>query len=491
MKTQQRLVIAALVLVLTGVIALVGCRRPPAQTSPADPNAVAKIGDYTITLKDLKDRVAREILPQPQFESEPNRVVTVPGVLDQMLAEKAMMIEGRKNNLLNDKNIRTYLQRVRRDNLIRSMLGDYVRDNLVVTDAEVQAQQKADPNLTPERAKMAVQRKNADPLLNQFYAGLLTKFKVQKVKENFPRASQIHQRLLTRPAKPRGENVTWITGPQIDDELTKEEKELTIATFEGGRLTMEEWLRALDDMIPPSRPRDLNTADGVDKFTDVALQGPILVAEAVARGYDKNPKHLEYMRLVEDNQLLNKVLTDNCPDLRDPNDAAVKLFFERNKGLFAAPASTKIDQIWCKDLATAQKVKEKLLGGASFETVKNELSLRKEEPAHEVWSPNEGAFWGDLAKAEPNSIVGPIKGFFDPRIKWRVVKVIEKKPAAPKAYSDEIKMVVKNAMFAEHSAKTRRDFEKRILAKYPHEIYAEKIKDIDPLEVSLDDSPAR
>jgi hypothetical protein len=468
----------------------------PAPNKPVaeDPNKpetiiVARIGDYTITKAQLKEQVAQEALPQR--ESEPNRVVRVPDVLDEMLAERAMMIEGRKNGLLDNKDIRPFLQRTRRDNLITLMLRDYVTENIVVTDADVQEMQKTDPNLTPERARMMVQRKKADPVLNQFYAGLLTKFKVQKVKENFQKVAQIHQRLLTQPAKSRGQGVSWITATQIEEELTKEEKDLPLATFEGGRLPLTEWLLALDSMIPPNRPKNLDTAEGVDKFTDFALQGPVLMAEAVARGYDKNPKHIEYMRAVEDNQLFNKVLGDKCGNIPEPNDSEVKPYFDKNPSRFSVGASIKIDQIWCKDLATAQKVKEKLLGGAPFEAVKNEQSLRKEEPVHDTWPPSEGIFWEDLRKGEPNSIVGPVKGFFDPRIKWRIVKVLDKKPAVARPYSDEIKNNVKEAIMNDRIMKIRRDFEKEILAKYPHEVYAEKIKDIDPLEVSPDDSPVR
>ena len=37
----------------------------------------------------------------------------------------------------------------------------------------------------------------------------------------------------------------------------------------------------------------------------------------------------------------------------------------------------------------------------------------------------------------------------------------------------------------------QRDFRTQMLAKYPHEVYSNKIKDIDPLEVSTDSTPAR
>jgi hypothetical protein len=472
-------------------------QKKPEQTKPAveDPNKpetviVARIGEYTVNKAQLEGRLAQEVMPQREYEGEPNRVVTVQGVLDQMIAEKAMVIEGRKLGYLDHKDIKPQIDRVRQRSLIQLMLEDYVRDNLAVTDAEVQAQQKTDPNLTAEQAKVRVQRVKVNPLLDQFYAKLLEKYKVKKLSENFAKVSQIHQRLLTQPAK-RDKNIYWITGPQIEEELTPEEKGLVLATFEGGRLTLTDWLGVLNDMVPPSRPKNLDTVEGVDKFTDQALQGPVLMAEAIARGYDKNAKHLETMRAVEENNLMGKVLGDKLSNIPEPNESQIKAYFEKHAARFGSPASMKIDQIWCKDLAAAQEIKKQLAGGAAFETIKKEQSLRKDEPAHDTWPTSEGIFWDDLRKAEPNTVVGPVKGFFDPRIKWRVVKVLEKKPAVSTPYSDSMKDRVKEAEMTDRMLTMRRDFEKQMLAKYPHEVSAAKIKDIDPLEVSADSAPTR
>jgi hypothetical protein len=482
----------------SGAFAAATTTQAPAPDKPGveDPNKpetiiVARIEDYTITKPELKERVIREVPPQREYEGEPNRVVTAQSVLDEMLAEKAMMIEGRKLGYLDHKDIKPYLDRVRQRNLIGLMLEDYVRENLTITDAEVEARQKVDPNLTAEQAKARVQRVKVGPLLDRFYADLLVKHDVKKLPENFAKASEVHQRLLTQPAKPRDRGVYWITGPQIEDELTPEEKNLVLATFDTGRLTLTDWLWVINDIVPTGRPRDLNTVEGVDKFTDRALQGPVLMAEAIARGYDKNKKYLETMRAVEDNALMGKVLSDKLSHLPEPNEAEIKAYFEKHAARFGTSASIKIDQIWCKDLATAQTVKEKLAGGADFDAVKKEVSLRKDEPAHDTWPRSEGVFWNDIANAEPNTVIGPVKGFFNPRITWRIVKVLEKKPAVATAYSDSLKDRVKEAVMTERYLTTRREFEKQMLEKYPHEIYAEKIKDIDPLEVSTDDAPAR
>ncbi len=495
-------------LVLTGLL----CGAVGARAAAADPNAaakaaasakpaaedpnkpetivVARIGDYTINKAQLLERVAMAVAPQREKEGEPNQVVKVPEVLDRMLAEKAMMIEGRKLGYLEHKDIKPQIDRYRMRNLIGLMLEDYVRDNLNVTDAEIQAQQKTDPNLTVEQAKRRVQNAKVNPLLDQFYAQLLEKHQVKKLPENFTKASQAHQRLLTQPVK-RDKNIFWITGPQIEEELTPEEKTLVLATYDTKSFTLTDWLNVLNEMAPPGRPKNLDRVEGVNAFTDRALQGPVLMAEAIARGYDKNAKHLESMRPVEDNNLMGKLLSDKLGNQPEPNESVVQAYYEKHKDRFGTFASMTIDQIWCKDLATAQEVRKKLAAGAAFDAVKKEMSLRQEDP-HDVWPTSECIFWDDLRKAEPNTVVGPVKGFFEQMlIKWRVVKVLGKKPAVPPESYEKVKNGVKEACMMDRSAALQRDLEKQMLAKYPHEVYADKIKDIDPLAVSTDSAPAR
>ena len=180
--------------------------------------------------------------------------MTVRGVLDQMLAEKAIMMEGRTLGLLNHKDVKPQIDRARLTTLIRLMVEDYVRDNVQVTDAEAEAQRKADPNLTAEQAKTRVLRTKANPILDQFYNQLLEKHKVKKLPENFAKAGQIYQRLLTQPVK-REKNIFWITGQQIEEELTPEEKGLVLATFATGRVTMTDWLYGINEIGRPAAPR--------------------------------------------------------------------------------------------------------------------------------------------------------------------------------------------------------------------------------------------
>ncbi len=92
-------------------------------------------------------------------------------------------------------------------------------------------------------------------------------------------------------------------------------------------------------------------------------------------------------------------------------------------------------------------------------------------------------FFNDLWQSDPNTVVGPVKGFYSDAVKWRIVKVFEKKPAELKEYSGDLKDRVKSSILADRRNAAFAKYRQELLEKYPHKIYADRIKDIDPLNI--------
>ena len=144
----------------------------------------------------------------------------------------------------------------------------------------------------------------------------------------------------------------------------------------------------------------------------------------------------------------------------------------------------KIDQIWCSDLKTAQRVKAEITNGGEFDKAKKEYSLYPDEQAHNTSPSSEGFFWDSLwADSEPNEIIGPIKGFNSDSVKWRIVKILEKKPGKLQEYSSELENYLKYPIITEKSSKIMADYCIDALKKYTYEIYTDRIKDINPMNI--------
>ncbi len=454
----------------------------PAASVKEPPGVVAKIGEYEITKDELIQRLLMEVRPRSEEYTAPQKLPTAEAVLLDVIAEKAVMIEGHKLGGLNDPILQAFVERQKRQNLGRMVVMDYVRKNLSVSDAEIDQAMKSDPNLTRERASALAQQTKGRALLQEFYKQLLEKFHFKPVTENFAKASEIHERLLNKPAKPRKE--PWILNSQAREEVTKEEKGIVLTTYDGGQVTVQDWIETLCEMAPPHRPKDLNTPEGVQQLLNRTLGGVMLVAEAKARGLDKDPEYVREMRNLEDQQILYKMQSDKVKDIPEPNDAQIKAFYDKNQDGFAEGPFLKVDQIWCKDLAAAQEVKKKLDGGADFRSMKDTYSLQKDVQPYNIYPGGEGPFWADLWKSEPNQVVGPVKGFHEAGLAWRVVKVLEKIPAKARPY-DQVRDTVKWTILGERRKAILDAYGQELRGKYTYELYADRIQGIDPLDPAL------
>ena len=63
---------------------------------------VAKIGDYVITKDELSEKLVQEIRPREGAPLDEAKPMTAEATLRQMVADKAMIMDGRKRGLQND-----------------------------------------------------------------------------------------------------------------------------------------------------------------------------------------------------------------------------------------------------------------------------------------------------------------------------------------------------------------------------------------------------
>jgi hypothetical protein len=501
MKTKYGWAVAVLAMAVTVAVALIVVLQPPVKKSAVEPvkesvpvaqpqvdrsaDAVAKIGDYVITRGQLEERLVRAIQPREAEYAEEIKPVTAEAILREMLAEKAMSMEGRQLGYLNDEAIHQRIEELQQGRLAMMVQESLFPEPPSVDAAEVDRLMKERPQLSREQATSFAQRAAGMKIFEQFHSKLVEKFHLKKVQSSFAQAAQIHQRLLERPVTPRGPGEYWIRNSQVRDELSEKDKNLVLATYDGGQYTLKDWFNVICNMAPPRRPGDLSTPAGVERLLDLALRAPILVAEAKVRGYDKDEKLRADIRQREDQELLSKLQEEKTKGVGEPAPEQVKAYFEKNQERFAQPAAVKISQIWCENLQAAQGLQATLDKGEDFETARKAHSIQKEEEPHNVSAIGEGLFWAELWKADPGQMIGPMRGFYSSGVKWRIVKILEKTPAKVQPYSEQVANSVKWAMMGEQRQRVLEDCRTELLAKYPHEIFGDKMQDMDPLEIAM------
>lgn len=452
------------------------------KNAETDPNIVGLIADYVITRDEVEEQLLRELNPYDYGESAPSsEPITAAEVLIKLVADKAVMMEGRRNGVLETDMIYNAVKKFKDRQLINLLMQKEVSGRLTVTEAEIQEKMKADPKLDREKAEQAVKRAKANATATQYYADLYKKSNVTKATGNFTKASEIHQRLLLRPIVER--KVNFIRNHQIKDELSDVEKNMIMATFEGGKVTLKGWFMTIGEIAPPFRPRDLHTAQGVDKLLERTLRTPILVAEAIRQDMDKDEAMRKKVREYEDRNLLGNGRQAKGKEIADPNPDDIKTYFEKNSEHFADQRKLKVDQIWCANLKSAKEARAKLDDGTHFAVIKRDYNQDKESKVTDLYARVEAYFWSDLWKGEPNGVVGPLKGRHGKDFNWRLVRIIEKNQGTIPEFSEKMAERVKRTMLSERRLAIIDKYNKQLLKKYPHKIYADRVKDIDPLDI--------
>lgn len=447
------------------------------------PTIVAKIAYYTITKDELEKRLMTELYPYDyDYYDENAKPVDAKTVLTEMIAEKAMIIEARAQGFPENEAISDSVIRFMERRLVNLLLEKHIENKKInVTEDEITRKMQADPKLDKARSKAIVEREKINVLLDQYYKQIYVKSGVKKLSQNFPRVIPIHERLLNHPKQSR--KISWIQTSQIREELTEEEKNIVLAQYNAGRITMKDWFETLCDIVPPRRPRNLNTPKGIDQLLERALRMPLLVSEAKTLRLDKDQELLKQVRDYEDRKLLGEAKSAKRKEIKEPTTEQIITYFSKNKEAFGTSKSLKIDQIWCQDLKTAKQARADIESGKDFEAVKQQYSLEKQGKPFNTYPNSEGLFWKDLWAGDPNTIVGPVKGFYRQGISWRIVKILEKTPGKEKPYSGNMEQQVRNRMMNEQFKALMAQYGKELLGKYSHQIYDDKIKDINPLDI--------
>jgi len=443
---------------------------------------VARIAYYTITREELEKRLMTELYPYGyDYYDENAEPVDANMVLMKMVAEKAMIIEARAQGYLENEAIRASVRRFSETKLVNLLGQKHIEVKVNVTEEEITQKMQADPKLDKARAKNMIERAKANIILDQYYKQIYSKSGVKKLKQNFPKAIQIHERLLNRPKQTR--KVPWILNAQVREELTQEEKNIVLAQYNSGTVTLKDWFDALGDIVPTRRPRDLNTPKGVDQLLERAMRRPLLVSEAKALRLDRDTDLLKQVRDYEDGRLLSEAISAKRKELKEPTTDQIIAYFGKNKESFGTSKSLKIDLIWCQDLKTVKQARAALDSGKDFEAVRQQFSLEKEGKPFSTHPSSEGLFWKDLWAGDPNQIIGPVKGLYRQGVSWRIVKILEKAPGEEKPYSTDLEGQIKSRMMSKQNKALIAQYGKELLKKYPHQIYADKIKDVDPLDI--------
>jgi len=153
------------------------------------------------------------------------------------------------------------------------------------------------------------------------------------------------------------------------------EKALALGTYEGGQLTLGEYLDNLRRVPPEKRP----DFDQYDSLSEVVFQMSfmdILQIEAKALGLEDDPKYREKLRRFKELAMADVMRNDSIPYDVELNEGEVQEYYDTHPEEFTSPLKFHLLEIQVSDQGQAQKYAQTIGSEARFRKIAGEVTLR-------------------------------------------------------------------------------------------------------------------
>jgi len=236
------------------------------------------------------------------------------------------------------------------------------------------------------------------------------------------------------------------------EQLDRIEREMPMATWNGGQMSLYQYLTQLQQVPEQYRP-DLEDYDSVATIIFRLKLNDFLVLEATKRGYDNDPEFKRKLQLFKELSMADIMRSDSLPQPLSPDEAELRQYYEDHRDKYSDPAKVHVYEIMLSDEILANKLAKEI---KSLEQFKEKASQLTERPAKRGTNGDLGFVerkWFpeifDLAKKTPDGkIGGPVVNSGG---KYSIFWVVEKVPERVKDYLD-VKKEIQQTVAAEHKS---------------------------------------
>ncbi|MCK4461248.1 MAG: peptidylprolyl isomerase, partial [candidate division Zixibacteria bacterium] len=169
------------------------------------------------------------------------------------------------------------------------------------------------------------------------------------------------------------------------EQLDRNERELILGSWEGGQMTVLEYLTEIQ-ILPSNMRPDLDSYDSLAMVISAIKRTDVLVTEAHRRGLDSDPQVIRKLRLFKEYTMADMMRSDSIPEPPPPDDGVIRMYYDKHPDEFTNPATYHVYEILLADELKALDLKKKIKSEAKFREMALELSER----------PGKRALEGDL-----------------------------------------------------------------------------------------------
>lgn len=243
----------------------------------------------------------------------------------------------------------------------------------------------------------------------------------------------IHKREQLYPAQ------VLATLPRNDfdiDALDRNEKELVLANWVGGQVTLAEYLTRIKSVPEQLRP-NFDNYDSLAMIVFELKKQEILISEALAEGLDQDEDYLRQLKEFKEINMADIMKHDSIQSPAPPVETELRQYYEENIAEFTTPAKYHVFEILLSDELKARKLAGEIKSLNEFKQKAAELTERPGKRSRqgdlgfieEKWYP-------EIAEAAEKIGIGRVGGPVATGNKYSIFYMVEKTEPQVKEFLD-------------------------------------------------------
>ncbi|UCG61211.1 MAG: peptidylprolyl isomerase [Candidatus Zixiibacteriota bacterium] len=218
--------------------------------------------------------------------------------------------------------------------------------------------------------------------------------------------------------------------------LDRNEKELVLATWQGGQVTLLEYLTRIKDVPQAIRP-NLDDYDSLATVVFELKKQEILTSEALAEGLDQDEEYLKQLRMFKEFNMADIMKNDSIQSPPPPEEADLRKYYEENLDEFTTPAKFRVHEILLSDEMKARKLAGEIRSLSEFKQKAAELTERPGKRSRQGdLGFIEKAWYPEIFEAADKIGIGRIGGPVATGNKYSIFYVVDKTEPEIKDFLD-------------------------------------------------------
>lgn len=169
------------------------------------------------------------------------------------------------------------------------------------------------------------------------------------------------------------------------EQLDRNERELIIGSWDGGQMTVVEYLEEIQKIPANIRP-DLDKYDSLAQVIAAIKRQDILLIDAHRRGLDSDPEMARKLKLFKEYTMADMMRNDSIPQPPPPDDGVIRMYYDKHHEEFTDPATFHVYEIMLADELKAIDLRNTIKTEEEFREIALDISER----------PGKRALQGDL-----------------------------------------------------------------------------------------------